>query len=57
MENVFESLNDSFPEEDPIDELLAYIQGPILRRRRRPALFPLELWNHFQDAINKAPKT
>ncbi len=59
MENVFESLSDSFPEGDPIDKLLAYfkstyIQGPILQR---PALFPLELWNHFQHAINKALKT
>ncbi len=57
---MFESLSDFFPEEDPIDELLAhfkstYIQGPILRRGR-PALFPLELWNHFREAINKAPK-
>ncbi len=57
---MFESLSDSFPEEDPIDELLAYfkstyIQGSILQMR--PALFPLELWNHFQDVINYAPKT
>ncbi len=44
---MFESLSDFFPEEDPIDELLAYfkstyIQGPILQRGW-PALFPLEL--------------
>ncbi len=34
-----------------------YIQGQILWRRIRPAMFPVNLWNHYEDATNKAPKT
>ncbi len=61
VEGLSESLSEEFPEEEASDELLSYfkstfIQGPILRRRR-PAMFPIALWNHYQDALDKAPKT
>ena len=61
VEALFERLSEEFPEEDTANQLLSYfkstnIQGPILRRRRKPAMFPITLWNHYQDALDKAPK-
>ena len=32
------------------------MEGPTVRRKRRPPKFPVSLWNHYQDALNKASK-
>ena len=62
VEGLFEELSDTFPEDDATDSVLAYfkntyIEGPVVRRRQRPPMFPLELWNHFEDAKDMEAKT
>ena len=59
---TFEMLSETFPEEEASDQLLdsfksTYVEGPTVRRRQRPPKFPVNLWNHYQDALNKASKT
>ena len=59
---TFEMLSETFQEEEASDQLLdyfksTYVEGPTVRRRQRPPKFPVNLWNHYQDALNKASKT
>ena len=59
---TFEALSDAFPDEESTDCLLdyfksTYIEGPVVRRRQRPPKFPIDMWNHFTDATEKASKT
>ena len=62
--DVFQQLVDTFDEENELESQLlnyfstTYIQGIQLRHgRRRNPLFPLEIWNQREAAIEKLPKT
>ena len=62
VEEIFDTLSEAFPEEEDVDLLLSYfkstyIQGPVIRRVRRPAMFPIGLWNHYEHALRREPKT
>ena len=59
---MFEELTESFPEDEATNDLLdyfkaTYVQGPTVRRRQRPPMFPLKMWNHYEDALNMSQKT
>ena len=62
VSGLFEELVEVFPEEEACDDLLSYykrtyVQGDMIRRRQRPPMFPIDMWNHYQDALDEAPKT
>ncbi len=62
VEELFDEICELFPEDEASDNLLSYfkstyIQGPVIRRRQRAPSFPVPLWNHYEDALNMAPKT
>ena len=59
---LFEDLSVLFPDKGATDDLLTYfkstyIQGPVIQRHQSSALFPPELWNHYDDSLQLAPKT
>lgn len=58
VRDVFDQLADTFPDDDKYNDILTYfsstyIQGP---RGRRPQ-FPIDIWNHYEAALEKSPKT
>ena len=59
---VFDNLVDEFPDEQEFNDLISYfkstyIEGPTVRRRTHPACYRIELWNHYEDGLARAPKT
>lgn len=56
---LFEELTTSFPDEAPVNELLSYFKATYVSggELRRPPMFPIPVWNHYDDAINKEAKT
>ena len=52
--------NQAVPNVDEPPELClksTNVEGPTVRRTQRPPKFPVNMWNHYQDALNKASKT
>ena len=59
---VFGKLSETFPETDACDKLLKYfkntfVQGEGRLGRTKDPLFPIPLWNHYQDGLDCVPKT
>ena len=62
VEDRLGELMDDFAPGQPYDDFLSYfthtyVAGPAAGNRRRPPRFKVELWNHFDDAVELAPKT
>lgn len=58
--DLFAELTEEFPDEPECNDLINYFQATYIRgpgRRFRDPRFPIELWNHFTDAMFCEPKT
>ena len=60
----FLELVDSFPDLEPVDELIAYFEITYVQGRDRghgrgrgPARYLPQMWNHFEDPANNVPRT
>ena len=58
VEHIFETLAVTFPHDDKFNQILTYFSSTYIRGPLgRPALFPINVWNHFVAAKEETPKT
>ena len=58
VQDVFATLSRDFPDEAEVNQLLAYFEATYIRGpANRDPMFPIQLWNHFNDAVICAAKT
>ena len=60
--SVFTALSKLFPNTEPCKNLLDYFETTYIHEkarngRKKAPLFPINLWNHFDSAMNELPKT
>lgn len=58
VRTVFDQLAATFPDEDNYNEVLTYFFSTYIEGvAGRSPLFPITIWNHFEAAADKCPKT
>ena len=58
LKTVFDELAATFPDEDAYNQILAYFCSTYIEGvAGRSPLFPIRIWNHFEAAAERSPKT